>query len=162
MPRRLSSPGGSLHSGASVVTTVRTLASLAPDERALVDAARDARVRAYAPYSNFNVGAALRTAEGRTIIGANVENAAYPATMCAERVAMSHAITQGERTFTHIAVMGSTDEICTPCGICRQFMFEFAPELVVLAAGARGSVARFVLGTDLLPAGFGSMVLGDR
>jgi cytidine deaminase len=142
------------------MTAVRSLASLAPDERALVDAARDARVRAYAPYSDFHVGAALRTADGRTITGANVENAAYPATICAERVAMSHAITQGERAFTHIAVMGSGEEICTPCGTCRQFMFEFAPDLVVLAAGARGSVARFVLGTDLLPAGFGPAALG--
>lgn len=144
------------------MTTVRTLASLAPDERALVDAARDARVRAYAPYSDFQVGAALRTADGRTILGANVENASYPVTICAERVAMSHAITQGERAFTHIAVMGSSAEICTPCGMCRQFLFEFAPELVVLAAGARGSVARFVLGTDLLPTGFGSAALGGR
>jgi len=143
------------------MTAVRSLASLAPDERALVDAARDARVRAYAPYSDFQVGAALRTANGRTIVGANVENASYPVTICAERVAMSHAITQGERTFTHIAVMGSSEEICTPCGMCRQFMFEFAPDLVVLAAGARGSVARFVLGTDLLPAGFGPAALGD-
>lgn len=143
------------------MTAVRSLASLAPDERALVDAARDARVRAYAPYSDFHVGAALRTANGRTIVGANVENASYPVTICAERVAMSHAITQGERTFTHIAVMGSSEEICTPCGMCRQFMFEFAPDLVVLAAGARGSVARFVLGTDLLPAGFGPAALGD-
>lgn len=142
------------------MTTVRSLASFPPDERALVDAARDARVRAYAPYSDFQVGAALRTAGGRTITGANVENAAYPATICAERVAMSQAIFQGERTFTHLAVMGTGEEICTPCGTCRQFMFEFAPELVVLAAGARGSVARFVLGTDLLPAGFGPASLG--
>lgn len=144
------------------MTRVRSLASLAPDERALVDAARDARVRAYAPYSEFHVGAALRTAGGRTIVGANVENAAYPATICAERVAASYAVTQGERVFTHIAVMGSTDDICTPCGTCRQFLFEFAPDLVVLAAGARGSVARFVLGTDLLPAGFGPAALGER
>ncbi len=142
------------------MSAVRSLASLAPDERALVDAARDARVRAYAPYSDFQVGAALRTAGGRTIVGANVENASYPVTICAERVAMSHAIVLGERAFTHIAVMGSSAEICTPCGMCRQFMVEFAPDLVVLAAGARGSVARFVLGTDLLPAGFGSTALG--
>ncbi|HSJ46598.1 MAG TPA: cytidine deaminase [Euzebyales bacterium] len=142
------------------MTVVRSLASLAPDERALVDAARDARVRAYAPYSDFQVGAALRTANGRTIVGANVENASYPVTICAERVAMSHAVVQGERAFTHIAVMGSSEQICTPCGMCRQFMFEFAPDLVVLAAGARGSVARYVLSTDLLPGGFGSAALG--
>lgn len=144
------------------MTAVRSLASLAPDERALVDAARDARVRAYAPYSKFQVGAALRTAAGRTIVGANVENAAFPATICAERVAASYAVTQGERGFTHIAVMGPAEDICTPCGTCRQFLFEFAPDLVVLAAGARGSVARFILGTDLLPAGFGSATLGER
>lgn len=142
------------------MTAVRSLASLAPDERALVDAARDVRVRAYAPYSGFAVGAALRTAEGRTVLGANVENAAYPATICAERVAASYAVAQGDRDFTHIAVMGSTEDVCTPCGICRQFLFEFAPELVVLAAGSRGSVARFVLATDLLPAGFGPQALG--
>ncbi len=144
------------------MTAVRSLASLAPDERALVDAARDTRVRAYAPYSRFQVGAALRTAGGRTFLGANVENAAYPATICAERVAAAYAVTQGERAFTHIAVMGSAEDIATPCGTCRQFLFEFAPDLVVLAAGSRGSVARFVLGTDLLPAGFGAASLGER
>ncbi|MDQ3537435.1 MAG: cytidine deaminase [Actinomycetota bacterium] len=125
------------------------------DEAALLEAARSAQRQAYAPYSKFRVGAALLVADGRVFAGANVENAAYPATICAERVALPAAIVAGARAFTAIAVVGDGDGPCTPCGMCRQVLFEFAPDLVVVAAGSDGSVTRFVLGPDLLPAGFG-------
>ncbi len=95
-------------------------------------------------------------------LGANVENASYPATICAERAAVPAAIVAGHRRFTTLAVAGTGPAVCTPCGICRQVLFEFAPELVVLATGDGPEVVRFVLGTDLLPDGFGpSSLLGD-
>ncbi|HUH07855.1 MAG TPA: cytidine deaminase [Egibacteraceae bacterium] len=125
------------------------------DESALVDQAREAQLRAYAPYSGFRVGAALLAAGGRVFTGANVENAAYPVTICAERAALPAAVAAGERDFVALAVVGDGDGPCTPCGMCRQALFEFAPDLVVLAAGTTGAVARYVLGRDLLPDGFG-------
>jgi cytidine deaminase len=120
----------------------------------LLDLARGARANAYAPYSRFRVGAAVATDDGRVFVGANIENAAYPATVCAERVAVPQAVMAGAHPVT-IAVVGDGPGPCTPCGVCRQFMREFAPDLRVLAAGDDGSVRVYVLGTDLLPDGFG-------
>ncbi|HEX6254345.1 MAG TPA: cytidine deaminase [Euzebyales bacterium] len=134
---------------------------LTDDDLALVDAARDARAGAYVPYSRFRVGAALRTADGTVITGANVENAAYPATICAERVALTYAVSHDRRSFTALAVMGTGPAVCTPCGTCRQVLYEFAPDLVVLAAGDAGVVERYVLGRDLLPRGFGPDALAQ-
>jgi cytidine deaminase len=125
------------------------------DEHALLAAARQAQQRAYAPYSGFRVGAALLAADGRVFTGANVENAAYSPTICAERVALPQAVVAGARAFTALAVVGDGDGPCTPCGVCRQTLYEFAPDLVVLAAGTRGETARYVLSRDLLPHGFG-------
>ncbi|CAN5816091.1 cytidine deaminase [soil metagenome] len=125
------------------------------DEAALLEVARSAQRQAYAPYSRFRVGAALLVADGRIFAGANVENAAYPAAICAERVALPAAVAAGARAFTAIAVIGDGKGPCTPCGMCRQVLFEFAPDLHVIAAGIDGSVAHFVLGQDLLPHGFG-------
>jgi cytidine deaminase len=125
------------------------------DEAALLDAARRAREQAYAPYSGFRVGAALLDADGRVWLGANVENAAYPATICAERTALPAAVVAGAREFVALAVAGDGDGPCTPCGTCRQVLYEFAPDLLVLASGATGATARYVLGRDLLPDGFG-------
>lgn len=132
---------------------------LTPDEQVLVDRAVAARQRAYAPYSRFLVGAALRTSDGTVFTGVNVENAAYPATICAERVAVATAVTQGQRGFVQLAVVGTGPAACTPCGTCRQVLHEFAPMLDVLAAGQDGAVVRFVLGRDLLPNGFGAGAL---
>lgn len=134
------------------------------DEAALVAAASAARDSAYAPYSGFRVGCALLAADGRVFVGANVENAAYGSTICAERVALPAAVVQGVREFVALAVVGDGDGPCTPCGACRQVLFEFAPDLLVLAAGGagvNGEVARYRLGADLLPDGFGPVRLAE-
>ncbi|MCB0124000.1 MAG: cytidine deaminase, partial [Caldilineaceae bacterium] len=107
---------------------------MTPDE--LVGAALRVRQLAYAPYSNYLVGSALLTAEGTIVVGCNVENAAYPATICAERVALTSAVAQGYRTFVAIAV--ATANGGTPCGICRQVMAELGPEMVVYISDDKG------------------------
>jgi cytidine deaminase len=132
------------------------------DEAALLDAAGRAQAGAYAPYSGFRVGAAVLTADGRVFTGANVENAAYPVTICAERVAVPSAVAAGARDLVALAVVGDGPGPCTPCGTCRQVLFEFAPDLLVVAAGSDGAVARYRLGAELLPDGFGPMRLTAR
>lgn len=131
------------------------------DAEALLAVASEMRERAYAPYSNFRVGCALLTADDRVYVGANVENAAYGSTLCAERVALPLAVIDGVRDFVALAVVGDGDGPCTPCGACRQVLFEFAPDLVVIAGGSGGAVARYRLGTDLLPDGFGPVRLSE-
>lgn len=125
------------------------------DPGALLTRARRARQQAYAPYSNFLVGAALLCADGSVFEGCNIENAAYPATICAERTALGSAVTAGHQRFDALAVIGSGDGPVTPCGTCRQVLFEFAPDLVVHTAGTDGATKTFVLGEGLLPDGFG-------
>lgn len=134
-------------------------AAPATDEE-LLTLAREVQQRAYAPYSGFRVGAALRTADGTVVEGCNVENAAYPATICAERTAVVSAVAAGHREFEAIAVVGSGDGPTTPCGTCRQVLFEFAPGMRVIAAGETGAVATHTL-ADLLPEGFGPVRLTD-
>ena len=125
---------------------------------ALVRAARAVRRRAYAPYSRFRVGAAVRA--GNAIhVGANVENASYGLTVCAERVAVGAAIAAGARTIDEIAVATGTAEPTPPCGACLQVLVEFAgPELPVLLAGARGRIVRTTLG-ELMPRAFSKRFL---
>lgn len=125
------------------------------DWQDLLDRARRAQERAYAPYSGFRVGCALLAGDGRVFVGANVENAAYSPTICAERVAMPAAVVAGARQFTAMAVVGDGPGPCTPCGVCRQVLYEFAPDLEILAAGTTGEPERLVLSRDLLPHGFG-------
>jgi cytidine deaminase len=125
------------------------------DVDALLARARQARTAAYAPYSGFRVGAALLTVDGRVFVGANVENAAFSPSICAERAALPAAIVAGARDLLALAVVGDGDGPCTPCGVCRQVLYEFAPDLLVIAAGTTGEPARYVLGRDLLPEGFG-------
>ena len=94
----------------------------------LIEKALEAREKAYAPYSKFKVGVAVLTAGGKIYTGCNVENASYPVGICAERVAMSKAVADGETEFTVIAIVGSGENYCMPCGMCRLFMAEFCKE----------------------------------
>jgi cytidine deaminase len=126
----------------------------------LVALALQAREQAYAPYSHFPVGAALLGRSGRVFTGCNVENAAYPLTTCAERTAVSKAVSEGERQFEAIAVVTATG--ATPCGSCRQILREFGgPEgdLRVIVADTAGRVRTFTI-AELLPAGFTPDQLG--
>jgi cytidine deaminase len=126
---------------------------LTADERgALIDLANEARRRAYAPYSNYPVGAALRTKSGRILTGCNVENAAYPTSMCAERVAIYKAVSEGENEFDVIAVV--TPNGGTPCGSCRQVMAEFGLDMVVLIADGEGRLVQETTVAGLLPGAF--------
>jgi cytidine deaminase len=109
--------------------------------------------RAYAPYSNFKVGAALLGSDGSITEGCNVENASYPATMCAERTAISGAVARGIRSFEAIVIATEAEEPTPPCGICRQVLEEFSPHLVVLAFTRDGGQARWTL-DELLPKAF--------
>ena len=129
-------------------------APLAPPDAALLDAARDAMTRAYAPYSRFRVGAALLcddgTPEGVVITGCNVENASYPACLCAERAAVGAAVARGLHRFRAVAIATEADTASPPCGICRQVLVEFAPSLPVLSVARDGRVTRWTLDA-LLP-----------
>lgn len=119
----------------------------------LIDAAAAARERAYAPYSEFRVGAAVLTKEGRCYTGCNVENVSYGLTCCAERVALFKAISDGERDFEAIAVTAGTEDYCTPCGACRQVLAEFGTNIKVFMVNRRGEYRMQTVG-ELLPAAF--------
>lgn len=121
----------------------------------LIAAARAIRARAYAPYSNHPVGAAILDENGDIHVGANVENAAYPEGVCAEASAISAMIAAGGRQIVAIAVAGPGPALCTPCGGCRQKIREFAgPTTPILVSGAEGAFTSFTL-EDLLPDSFG-------
>jgi cytidine deaminase len=122
------------------------------EKQSLIDLANAARQRAYAPYSNYPVGAALRTKTGRMYTGVNVENAAYPHTMCAERVAIFKAISDGEKEFEVISVV--TDNGGSPCVGCRQVMAEFALDMIVLMADGNGKLIKETTVGELLPEAF--------
>ena len=118
----------------------------------LIQAAAEARQWAYAPYSNYAVGAALLTASGRIYDGVNVENAAYPTGICAERVAVFKAVSEGERDFVAIAVV--TANAGSPCGSCRQVLAEFGLDIVVVIANLDGKVIKETSVARLLPGAF--------
>lgn len=118
------------------------------NDKDLVRAALRAREKAYTPYSNYPVGAALLTKSGRVFTGANVENASYGLTVCAERVAALKAVADGEREFEAIAVV--TENGGTPCGACRQVLSEFGPQMRVIVADTAGSSREYGI-RDLLP-----------
>ncbi len=113
--------------------------SLPIDPSALLAAARAVRLRAHAPYSGFQVGAALLTADGAIVAGCNVESASYGLTLCAERAAVARAIAEGRRGFVAIAVVADGPTPVPPCGACRQVLFEHAPDLVVISATPSGA-----------------------
>lgn len=130
--------------------------------RGLLDRAREARANAYAPYSNFPVGAALLAADGRVFTGCNVESASYGLTNCAERVAIGKAVSEGAREFTAIAVIGPEDvQPCAPCGACRQVLYEFGPELTVIFPSADESGFQVTSVPELLPGAFGPARLAE-
>jgi cytidine deaminase len=132
---------------------------LSASETALVEAARQARERAIAPYSHFKVGAALLTRDGRTYGGCNVENASYGLTVCAERVALLKALSEGERDFAMIAVVADTESPTPPCGPCRQLLWEYCGDIPVVMANLTAIKARHQM-SDLLPLPFDGRLLG--
>ncbi len=122
------------------------------EQQALINLANEARRSAYAPYSKYPVGAALRTKTGRLYTGVNIENAAYPHTMCAERVAIFKAVSEGETEFEVIAVV--TNNGGSPCGGCRQVMAEFGLDTIVLIADGDGNLQKEFTISELLPEAF--------
>lgn len=127
-------------------------------DRELLERALEAREKAYAPYSGFSVGAALLTKDGKVYTGCNIENAAFSPTNCAERTALFKAVSEGEREFTAIAIVGgkgdTLNEICAPCGVCRQTLMEFCDYTFRVILGTPENIRRYTLG-ELLPFSFG-------
>jgi cytidine deaminase len=124
-----------------IYDTANELGSLSVTEKdLLIEAAKQARENAHAPYSNFRVGAALRSASGRIFGGCNVENATYGLTTCAERVAIFKAVSEGERGFSAIAVVTDTEVLTPPCGACRQLIWEFCGDIPVSLANLKGKI----------------------
>jgi cytidine deaminase len=128
------------------------------NSRALVTAARRARRHAYAAYSGFKVGAALETTTGIIITGCNIENATYGLTVCAERIAMFKALSEGHRKFRRVAVVADTEAPTPPCGACRQILWEFGGDLEVILANLKRETGRYQL-EDLLPLPFDARLL---
>nr|WP_325219531.1 cytidine deaminase [uncultured Oscillibacter sp.] len=114
--------------------------------------------RAYIPYSHFPVGAALECSDGTVFTGCNIENAAYSPTLCAERVAVGKAVSEGHRDFVRIAVAGRCEDFCVPCAVCRQVLYEFAPDMEVISLNGKGEELALTL-RELLPHGFGPKYL---
>jgi cytidine deaminase len=119
----------------------------------LISAARSAQARAYAPYSNFRVGAALESIDGEVFTGCNVENASYGLTICAERAAITAAVGAGVRRFRRAVVVSDVDPPAAPCGACRQVLAEFGLDLPIEAVGSQRSISWRL--ADLLPSAFG-------
>ena len=128
------------------------------DDSKLVEAAADVRTRAYAPYSNFKVGAAVETENGDIYTGCNVESASYGLTVCAERVAIWKGISRGVTKFGRIAVVVDTEEPTPPCGTCRQIIWEFCGDVPVILANLHGK-KETVMMSELLPRAFDSKFL---
>lgn len=132
------------------------------EKERLMELARQAGKRAYAPYSHFLVGAALLTKSGKVYLGCNVENASYGATNCAERTAVFKAVSEGETAFEAIAIAGQNAKTCAPCGICRQVLREFCvpSEFLIYLEDGKGGILSLSL-EELLPLSFGAEQLRD-
>jgi cytidine deaminase len=127
----------------------------------LVEYARQVRLQAHAPYSGFQVGAALETPGGVIVTGCNVENATYGLTICAERVALVKAISEGERKFTRMAIVADTENPTPPCGACRQILWEFGGDLEIILANLKEVKGIYRLAA-LLPLPFDRRLLGEK
>ena len=125
----------------------------AKTRQAMFEAAKAAKEQAYVPYSNFRVGAAILLSDGSIESGCNVENASYGAAICAERTALTKITSNGRRDITAILVTGDTDDVITPCGICRQFIFEFGDGIPVICTDKNGNEMELTI-NELLPHGF--------
>lgn len=126
----------------------------------LIEQALSARENAHAPFSNFKVGAALLTENSEIITGCNIENASYGLTMCAERVAIFKAISEGKRDFTKICVAADTENLTPPCGACRQIIWEFCGDVEVVLSNLRGETETFQM-SELLPKAFDARFLNQ-
>lgn len=124
----------------------------------LIELANEARERAFAPYSNFKVGAAVETVEGEIFIGCNIESASYGLTVCAERVAIWKAVSEGRMNFKTIAVVVDTEELTPPCGVCRQIIWEFCHDIPVILANLKGK-SEVIQMRELLPRAFDTKFL---
>jgi cytidine deaminase len=138
--------------------SIETGSSASASDLALVAAATEARTRAQAHYSNFKVGAALETADGQVISGCNIENATYGLTLCAERVALVKALSDGHSIFTRIAVVADTDAPTPPCGPCRQLLWEYCGDIDIILGNLNGPTGRLRL-SALLPMPFDRRLL---
>jgi cytidine deaminase len=127
-------------------------------DKELIEAATKVRENAYAPFSEFKVGSALETDDGQIIVGSNVESASYGLTVCAERVAVWNAISQGKRKIKRIAVVADTEKLTPPCGVCRQIIWEFGGDIPVIFANLDGKVETVQM-RDLLPRAFDTKFL---
>ena len=123
--------------------------------QSLIQKAQGALQHAYVPYSNFPVGAALLSKDGQVFTGCNVENASYGLTNCAERTAVFRAVSEGQRNFAAIAICADTDQVCSPCGACRQVLAEFGTEMMVIQVNRHGKYKINTVG-ELLPGSFSS------
>jgi len=126
----------------------------------LIEAAKDARECAHAPFSHFKVGAAVESVDGDVITGCNIENASYGLTLCAERVAIFKAVSEGIRKFKSITIVVDTDELTPPCGACRQIIWEFCGDIPVTMANLEGRTETMQM-SDLLPKAFDARFLDD-
>ena len=130
------------------------------DTQALIAAAARARERAVAPFSNFRVGAAVETEDGKVFTGCNVESASYGLTVCAERVAIWKALSEGERRFKRLAIVADTKNLTPPCGTCRQIIWEFCRDATIVLANQRGSTETLSV-SDLIPRAFDARFLKE-
>ncbi len=133
---------------------------MSESENELVKIATDARVRSVAPFSNFLVGAALRTKDGKVFTGCNVESASYGLTVCAERVAIWKALSEGERDFTDLVIVADTEQLTPPCGTCRQIIWEFCKSARITLANLNGQTEEANI-KNLLPQAFDARFLKE-
>ncbi len=127
-------------------------------DKELIEAAVNVREHAHAPYSNFKVGAAIRTKAGKIYTGCNIENATYGLTICAERTAIFKAISEGEKEFAAISVVADTEELTPPCGACRQIIWEFCGDIPVIFANLKGDTETLQM-SELFPRAFDTKFL---